>query len=64
MTLPAEETGEKSLLSLIEERTRRAASTRPSIEARDTTLSDETDNVEDDRPGFDHRIMRLGGNGF
>ena len=60
----SDDSGEKSLLELIEERTTGASLGEHSDRRHEDIATDIDDIDEGCRPEIDHMIMRLGGNGF
>jgi hypothetical protein len=62
--LRSDDSGEKSLLELIEERS--AARQRDGdSDNRDGLFANGTEDIDDEcRPELDHKMIRLGGNGF
>jgi len=60
----SDDSGEKSLLELIEERTADKSPGGPSDHRHDGFATDIDDIDEGCQPEVDHKIMRLGGNGF
>jgi len=64
ITFKKEDSGEKSLLELIKERSSESSRNGTS-EDRDSPPSKDLDDIDDEsRPELDHMIIRLGGNGF
>jgi hypothetical protein len=64
ITFPKEDSGEKSLLEFIEERSTESSRDEAS-EDFDSTLSKDLDDFDaESRPELDHMMIRLGGNGF
>jgi hypothetical protein len=64
ITFPKEDSGEKSLLEFIEERSAKSSRNGTS-EDRESPPSKDLDDVDDEsRPELDHMMIRLGGNGF
>ena len=60
----SDDSGEKSLLELIEERTADTSHGGRSDHRHDGFATDIDDIDEGCQPEIDHKIMRLGGNGF
>ncbi len=59
-----DESGEKSLLDLIEERSADRSPGKPSERRNDSFANDIDDIDEANQPDIDQMILRLGGNGF
>jgi len=60
----SDDSGEKSLLELIEERSAAGQQDRAS-ESRNGLFDNGVEDIDDEcRPELDHKMIRLGGNGF
>lgn len=64
ITFSNDDSGEKSLLELIEERSANAAQDGDTESHEHRRINDIDDIDEEDRPELDHIMIRLGGNGF